>query len=287
MPRIRILAIAVLIVFGLYGDATVHAQRDENPQDGRGQREGGRRGRGGFGGGFGPGFGGGGLGARGGLLGLLRIEEVRTELKIAEDQQELISALADDLNEGRPEFPANFRDLSEDERQAFFRQMQDWSAKQDQQARATLLTILQPEQYQRLAQIHIQVQGVAALADEEVATKLNLSADQKARITAVIDENSQKMRDEMRAAFGPQRGERGDLQEMREKMEAMRKAGDEQVLAVLTVEQKTAFEAMKGEKFDLPQRGFGGPGGFRGPGFGGGRGAGNEGGRPGRPRRPE
>jgi hypothetical protein len=57
----------------------------------------------------------------------------------------------------------------------------------------------------------------------------------------------------------------------------MRKESDEQVLAVLTEEQRKQFDEMKGEPFEMPEGGFG-RGGFGG-GFGGGGPGGFDGGR--------
>jgi len=284
MQRIRLWGIVTVVLLGACGDVAVRAQENDNQRERSGRREG-RRGFGGRGFGRG-GFGGGAFGAReGGLLGLLRIDEVREELSVNDDQQELIRILGDDLREGRPDFPENYRNLSDAERNAFRTKMDQWQAKQEKEAKATLATILEPQQHKRLMEISIQVQGVDALTDEDVAGKLELSDDQKTKIAATIDENRDKSREQMREAFAAARegGDRPDFSAMREKMESIRKENDKRVLAHLTEEQKTAFEAMKGEAFDMPERRFG-----RGRGgFGRGRGGPGRGDRPDRPSRPE
>lgn len=91
-----------------------------------------------------------------------------------------------------------------------------------------------------------------------------------------------------------QGGQGGRFTEIRDKMEAMTKDTETKALAVLTADQKTKFEAMKGAKFELEQRG-GGQGGQPGQGQrpggnnggqrpggtnGGGRPSGDNGGRP-------
>lgn len=207
-------------------------------------------------------------------MALLRIDEVRKELKVTEDQQELIRALGDELRDQRPDFDFNFREASEEERDAAAQKMAEWRAKQEKEAKATLATILKPEQYQRLMEISIQTQGASALADEDVAAKLKLSDDQKAKIAATIDENREKSREQMRELFGRGRdgGGRPDFSAMREKMETARAEADKRILAHLTEEQKAAFEAMQGAKFDLPEPQFGGGRDRDGRGFGRGRG---------------
>ena len=92
----------------------------------------------------------------------------------------------------------------------------------------------------------------------------------------------------MREAFAGGGGGGGfDRDAMRERMETFRKESEEKILAHLSAEQKTAFEGLKGEKFEMPERAFG-FGGGRGGGPGGGRGDGGRGRRGGdRPQRPE
>ncbi len=62
-------------------------------------------------------------------------------------------------------------------------------------------------------------------------------------------------------------------------MEAISKKSDEQILGVLTSEQKAKMEELKGAKFEFPENmgrgGFGGPGGRGGRGGPGGPGGQN------------
>lgn len=286
MQRTKLIGMLTLGLCVLCTDIAVQAQ----DRDGENQQEGRRRGRGGPGRGFQGGFGGP-FGMRGGgpdLLGLLRIEEVQKEINLRDDQQEAVQAFGRELRDERPDFPTNFAEMSQAEREEFRKKIEESSAKQAKETKATLQTILEPEQYKRLTEIHIQNEGASALADDDVAAKLNLTEDQKTKIAAAIEENREKMGEQMRGAFGRGRGgdREGNFAERREQMETLRKEGDERVLAVLTGEQKTAFAAMKGEAFDMPEQRFGGGrGGFGGGRRGGFGGRGED--RPDRPRRPE
>jgi hypothetical protein len=135
--------------------------------------------------------------------------------------------------------------------------------------RAKLAEILLPHQLERLTQIFVQVAGVEALRDEEVAKELNISDDQTAKISEVRRTNQAAMGE----LFGGGGG--GDRDAIRAKVEELRKAGDAKILAVLTAEQQKKFEEMKGKSFKLPEGfgrgGFGGRGGPGGPGGGPGR----------------
>jgi hypothetical protein len=167
--------------------------------------------------------------------------------------------------EGRRSFGGGQPPSEED--RARFEQMRVERARQE---RAKLNEILLPHQMKRLTEIFIQQAGASALDDEEVATELNLTVDQKATLAKVRDENRQTMGAQMRELFQPG----GDRDANRDKFAAMRKTADEKVLAVLTSEQKAKFEELKGKTFDLPEdalrnsfgggRGPGGPGGERG-----------------------
>jgi Spy/CpxP family protein refolding chaperone len=148
------------------------------------------------------------------------------------------------------------------------------------QEKAKLAEILLPHQMKRLTEIYIQVAGVNALQDEDIAKELGITDAQTGAIASIRDAN----REAMRGLFGPPGGGPGGpggegdreammarFREAQAKMEEARKAGDAKILAVLTAEQKAKFEEMKGAKFELPEEalraGFGGQGGFgRGPG---------------------
>lgn len=146
--------------------------------------------------------------------------------------------------EGRRSFGGGQPPSEED--RARFEQMRVERARQE---RTKLNEILLPHQMKRLTEIYIQQAGASALEDEEVATELSISADQKAALAKVRDENRQTMSAQMRELFQPG----GDRDANRDKLAAMRKTADEKVFAVLTSEQKGKFDELKGKAFDLPE----------------------------------
>lgn len=265
------------------------------------------RGRGGFGGFGGPPSGGRGFQLSVSKADLLRSEDVMDELKIGEGQSETIKAALESYREeresSRPDRSA-FENLSDDERRAMFEKMMKDRETLQNKTDEILVALLEKEQVERLNQIQFQLKLrsglVGALKDEELRGKLSLTDEQLAKLDEAekaAQEAQEKMREEMRAAFGRGRdggdGERPDFNAMREKMEAARKQTETQVMAVLNDDQKSKLEGMKGKPFELDMRqlfqrggGFGGPppgGGFGRP--GGGRGGDDQGGG-GRRRRP-
>lgn len=238
-------------------------------QDDRGRRENGRRGGGGFGGG---GFGGAGGGPGGGdpISGLLRSKEVREELKITDEQMEAIKKLSQASRPKRPE-GLNFREMSEEDRSAFFKKMQKEQAERIAEMKEQLEEVLLPQQIERAEQIALQVQGARALSQSDVAEKLGITEQQQQELKEVRDSLQDGMREKMREMFSG-----GDRNGMREKMMEIRKEMEEKVLGVLTSDQKAKFEEMKGDPFEMPER----------VGRGGGRG-GQEGRRGGKRNRPE
>ncbi len=170
--------------------------------------------------------------------------------------------------------------MSEQEREQFFAQMRERAEKRAAEDKKTLADILVPPQLERLDQIALQIQGVGALANAEVAKKIGLDEAQAKTIQTELQDAMGSMRDKMREIFAG-----GDREAARKKIESLRKELDEQVLAKLTDEQRQKFEELKGEPFKMPEGmlrpggGRGGPGGPGGQG-GGGRRGGN------RPQRP-
>ena len=255
------------------------------------QPGGGRPGGGRPGGGRGPG-GPGGFGGPQSLgqmaLGLLRVEEVKKEIDLMPDQEEALTKMAGERPE-RPQF--DFQNASEAERDEFIAKMRKEREERTAKMQEQLEEILLPDQYDRLKEVAIQMLDVGALMMDEVAEELKITDAQKKEFEEKQNIIREKMGAQMRELF---QGGGGDRDAMREKMAKMREDNNKELLSVLTATQKSDFEKMKGEKFEMPEGGMramfgggrGGPGGG-GPGgrggFGGRRGGGDGGGQPRRP----
>ena len=210
-------------------------------------------------------------------MGLLRIEEVKTELQVSPDQDEALAKLSEQARGERPQ-GINFQDMSDAERTAFFEKMRKEQEERNKRMKEQLEEVLLPEQIERLGQIGLQVRGVQALGDDEVAGKLKITAEQKKKLEEVREKLQGEMGAKVRELMSS-----GNRDGMREAFATMREDMEKEVLAVLNTDQQKQFEEMKGEKFDMPEGGFGGRGGFGGGAPGGrGRPGGDAGGR-GRP----
>jgi hypothetical protein len=209
-------------------------------QDQGGRRGGGRRGMGAMMRAGGPMM----------TLRLLENEKVQKDLELVPEQKEKLDALQKDLRDNMRKNMEAMRDLSEEER----------AKKMDQQTeelQAKLKEILLPKQQDRIKEIRIQVAGGAAVLDPELQKELNITDEQKEKLKTTQEEWGKKLRESMSS---------GDRSDFPKKMQEARKDLDEQLMKILTDEQKEKLEKMKGEKIDID------PATLMGPPPGGGRG---------------
>ena len=274
-PRV-LRQLALLSLVTVFSSALVMAQET---------RDGGRQGGGrGFGG-----FGGGGM-MRGPQIDratLLRADKVRQELKIEEAQAATIDAALMAYREEREASPRPDRDafekMTEEERTAYFEKSRKEREELSKKTDEILAALLEEPQTKRLDEIAIQVRmsfsASATLKADDIKKKLSITDEQVAKLdeaekTAGAD--MQKMFEEMRAAGGggaPGGGGPGG-EAMRAKMDEMRKKSTESALAVLSPEQKTTLDGLKGAAFELDMRALMGGRGFGGQAGGGSRGRG-------------
>lgn len=204
-------------------------------------------------------FGGGGPGGAGGFnrgskLMLLANEAVQKELDLSDEQKTSLKGISDEVAKETREIFSGVRDLSKEERETKMEELRKKVAEKTKEVEGKATEVLLANQRERLDQISLQQRGLSALTDEDVAKKLGISDDQKQKLTAAREESGKKMREAFQGA-----GKGEDREKAREKFAELRKESEEGVLAVLTSEQKEAFEKLKGPKFEMPQgAGFGG-----------------------------
>jgi Spy/CpxP family protein refolding chaperone len=206
----------------------------------------------------GPGFGGPGGFGGGGVLGLAARDDVQQELQLVDEQQEELTAVAEEIrNEMRDEMRDMFtqmRDLSDEERRERFDEIRARLEEANADAEKRLEKVLLPHQFERLKQIdlqsRLQQRGAAALTSGELAKTLNLTDAQREKLEQRAEEVQQ---------------------EMQEKIQQLRVEARNKMLDVLTAEQRAKLESLMGNDFALTDQGpgFGRRGGFGG--FGGNR----------------
>lgn len=290
-PRLYVVAWAALAVAVACMTANAQPQRGKQRPGGPGGGPGMRRPGG-------PGFGGPGMMGRGGLVGLLMIEEVRKEIGLTSDQEAKLREYGEKRREEMRKRFAGMQDLSREERQKRFEQMREQFAKEAEkaakEAQKFVQGILKPDQFKRLMQIELQQQarrqGPEVLLRPDIVQALGLTDDQKSSLEKIVGklrEQREAMGAETRKLFEGMRDmsreERGKaMEKARERMTASREKGQQAqaeaqkaAMAVLTSEQKGKLKQVMGEAFKMPEfRGFrrGGPGGEGGRGGPGGEG---------------
>ncbi len=217
----------------------------------------------GFGGpGFGPppsglpGMPGRGMGPASNLM-LLGMPEVKKELDFTEQQQEKLDKVFSKSQEQQREAmagfdPAEFSQWNDEERRQRFAEMRQAAEKMAEKSDKVIQEFLTDPQSKRLTELRLQFDGGTALLKPEIARKLNLTAGQKKKLKQLQESQ----------ATPPGRGPgrfRGppDFTQM----EKQRQQQQTEMLAVLTNDQKSQWDALLGKPFKFPRVGFGPPGG--------------------------
>jgi Spy/CpxP family protein refolding chaperone len=217
------------------------------------QPPGGRGGRG-FGGPGGP-FG-------GGIIGLMQSDEVRQEIELSEDQEAELRTLRetvqDEIRNEMGDMFRGMRDLSDEERQARFDEIRTRFDEINKDVEGRLGKVLLPHQFDRVKQIDLQSRiqrgGASALSEGELAETLGLTEGQREQLR----EKSEEVERDLNA-----------------KIQQLRLDARNQLLEVLTTEQRAKLEGMMGEAFAVPEPQFGPGRGGRLGGDGGRRGRGD------------
>jgi hypothetical protein len=200
---------------------------------------------------------------------LLSQPDVHADLRLTEDQKKKVRELLDRLDPRRGGPPGGRARLTPDERR-----QQDLERARASNAEAR--QILSPEQLQRLPQIALQIQGIGAFRQADVAAALKLTPEQRESIRDIEDEviwagMMEKRRDEEAARHDrPDRKRPGDppgrppgnppppvdphraAEQKRRQEENDRKRRQEaleRVLPMLTPEQAQRWKEMTGEPF--------------------------------------
>jgi serine/threonine protein kinase len=168
---------------------------------------------------------------------LLTEPAVQGNLGITSAQAEKVQALADQLKQQRQQaFQRSFA-RTEQERGKKLKEL----ASANEKAVAMILT---DEQGRRLKQIALQLRSPMAFTEPELAERLRLTPDQRARIQPVVEEAQRAQHEAVRSAANPGEGHKKERQAARD--------GEKKVLALLTPHQQAAWHAMTGTPFNRP-----------------------------------
>ena len=201
-------------------------------------------------------------------LSLLGNEKIQEELELVDDQIEEIKELGDEMRDSMREMYSSRRgemqDATNQERREIWAELQEEMKTQYAELKPKVESVLLPAQVERLAEIKMQatVRRSGGLTSERGSQALKEQLD-------ISDDQLEAMKEKAAEV----------RKSLEQKVAKLRKEAESEVLSVLDPEQRTKYEEMMGEAFDVDslfQRqgdrgGRGGRGGDRG-GRGGGRG---------------
>ena len=191
-------------------------------------------------------------------LQLLTRADVQKDLVLTEEQKAKVAELNKKQTEERQ---AMMEEMRNGGGAGDPNEMRDKMNKMNDEAKKKAEALLTEVQKKRLAEITLQLSGGRALADPKVQKELGFTEEQKTKIAEIQAAQNTKRQEIMQAMREKMQSGEMSREDMRAEMQkAMGKTNDEDFLKVLTPEQKTKFEAMKGKPFkadDKPK----GPGG--------------------------
>jgi len=166
---------------------------------------------------------------------LAQLDEVAKDLKLTDDQKKKVVELDDKLNEERR---ALWEDAAGD-----FDSIREPMNKLNAEIAADFVKELDDAQKTRLAQLFVQANGPAALFDPTVAAELKITDEQSEKLTDLRNAN--------RMAFQDVDWQNITPEEAAKEIDTMIDTQNKEYSAVLTDEQRTAFEKMQGEKLKI------------------------------------
>ncbi|MBY0228859.1 MAG: hypothetical protein K2W96_06255 [Gemmataceae bacterium] len=193
-----------------------------------------------------------GAGMFGGGQNLLSMKEVRKELKFTDDQNKVVA----DLQEKNKEATSGLRELFAEDREKAMAQMK--KAGDDLSAGYKKLRgDLTSAQKKRLGELEIQNaaknKDLGIFKNEDALKVLKLTDKQKEELKEVAD----TLEKDSKELLDDAKGDKKKGREVFGKIRTMNAEAFDKVMKGLDDDQKKAWEAAQGEKFEFPEFGFG------------------------------
>jgi len=169
-------------------------------------------------------------------------EKVLDELKVSDEQREkLMQHLMERIMETGP-----FLDSLKDAGPEREKKLNEHRTNAREKLAKQLKEVLQPEQLNRLRQMTLQQEGAFALGQDDVRKDLKISQEQVQKFMAIVQELQKKVEPLMKEARSG-----GNPEEIRPKIEQLRKDHAKKLEAVLTDAQKKQWKELLGPPFEL------------------------------------
>ena len=188
---------------------------------------------------------------------------VRRELQLTPEQLKSLKAIEKEFKAELTEaikvdspMPPNLDVLSDDEKRAQW--MKEATERTERLTQRVLKKyaerfreVLDEKQQERLQQIQWQQWGITSLRDPLLARALELSDDQRKRIDAIWEESEEKSNRLIYSNAAQQSASDEETERVRAELEQVYRDRDAQLQAVLTPEQASRLEEVKGAKIEL------------------------------------
>jgi hypothetical protein len=169
-------------------------------------------------------------------------EKVLDELKVSDDQREkLMQHLQDRIMETGP-FLESLKDAGPERE----KKLEEHRKHAREKLAKQLKEVLQPEQLKRLRQVTLQQEGAFALGSEDVRKELKITQEQMMKFMSVVQDLQKSVQRLVKEA---QSG--GNPEEIRPKVEQLRKDHAKKLEAILTDAQRKQWKELLGPPFEL------------------------------------
>lgn len=176
-------------------------------------------------------------------LSMLRVPELQAELKLSDKQKAAVEAKAKEASEQFTKMFDSLRQGGAANREKVLKTFREVTEKSQTAARE----ILDDAQRKRLSQIEFQIRGTDYLANEEFHKSLDLTKEQIGKLGELREEyakKGRKLNDDQRAGVI-------NFAKMAEEMKSLAEKRKADQLALLTKEQKSKLDELRGKEFDV------------------------------------
>ncbi len=175
------------------------------------------------------------FGRGGGMAGTAREPDVQKELRLTDEQIRQIDEISEQSRAASRELFSQFGDLREaspEERDARMAEIRKQMEARQRETDLKLKPILSAEQFARLEQVTLQRAGASALLQSQMVADLKITDEQQGKLREVLEARFEGDRSQMTA----------------EGFQKWREERDAKALALLTEDQRKAFDAKLGPK---------------------------------------
>lgn len=182
-------------------------------------------------------------------LDLLKSSQVQKELSLSEQQIQQIEQMQVQLRDSsRQPTDPKLQQLNPAEREKKLTELNRQHQEQVQVNRKEIEKILQPAQLKRFKEITLQIYGWGFLTRDQFANELQLTAQQQQQLDALHGQ----MLKQISESWPTSGSDTPDSREAhRQKLEQITRQTNQQARAILTPDQQTTLETLKGQKFEL------------------------------------